>query len=463
MLGQSISMLMPDPYRREHDQYMRAYRHTGQGKIIGKGRETVGRRKDGSVFPIDLSVSEVPLSDRRLFTGIIRDISSRKQIEEHRALLVAELSHRVKNTLATVISIARQTFPREEPFTSAVEAFDGRIRALAHTHSRLAERSWAELSLAEVIDGEISPHRNEAAANIRAGGPDVMLKPKIAISLGMAFHELITNAAKHGALSKDGGTVEISWDWVRPADSQLRIRWSERGGPEVSPPARSGFGRLLLERGLAHELMGKVQLEFAREGLKCTIVFPLDGKLAATTMTRPAMASDESPPLGATSGALAAVHGSLHASGRKAEGASQPRAGRGAALEAGEELSLEGLQILVVEDEFLLALEVEATLIGFGCSVVGPFAKLAKALRRCPQHAARWRGARHQPQWRDGLSAGRAARLRGIPFVFLTGYVASDIPERFRHFRRLQKPLHALALRGFSWTFARGGRAPQAT
>ncbi len=276
LLGQSVNMLMPPPYSREHDQHMRAYRHTGQGKIVGIGRETLGRRKDGTVFPIDLSVSEVPLSDRRLFTGIVRDISGRKQIEEHRALLVAELSHRVKNTLATVISIARQTFPREEPFTSAVETFDGRIRALAHTHSRLAERSWTDVSLAEVIDGEVSPHRNGSADNIRASGPDVMLKPKTAISLGMAFHELITNAAKHGALSKLGGSVEIAWDWVRPADSQLRIRWSERGGPEVGPPARSGFGRLLLERGLAHELRGKVQLEFAREGLKCVIVFPLD-------------------------------------------------------------------------------------------------------------------------------------------------------------------------------------------
>jgi PAS domain S-box-containing protein len=280
MLGQNVNMLMPSPFRQEHNRYMRTYRHTGAGKIIGIGRETVGIRKDGSVFPLDLSVSEVSLSGRRIFTGIIRDISSRKMIEEHRALLVAELSHRVKNTLATVISIARQTFPRMEPFSGAVEAFDGRIRALAHTHGRLAEHSWTEVSLAEVIDGEVSPYRNDAAGNIRTGGPDVMLKPKTAISLGMAFHELVTNAAKHGALSGDGGSLDIAWDWLRPASRQLRIRWSEHGGPPVFPPQRSGFGRLLLERGLAHELRGKVQLEFSREGLKCTIVFPLDGNMA---------------------------------------------------------------------------------------------------------------------------------------------------------------------------------------
>jgi PAS domain S-box-containing protein len=280
LLGQGIAMLMPPPYSHEHDGYMRAYRHTGIGKIIGIGRETSGLRKDGTVIPIDLSVSEVSLSGRRLFTGLIRDISGRKQIEEHRALLVAELSHRVKNTLATVISIARQTFPREDPFNGAVEAFDGRIRALAHTHSRLAEHRWTEVSLAEVIAGEVSPYRNDAAGNIRTSGPDVMLKPRTAISLGMAFHELVTNAAKYGALSADGGSLDIAWDWIRPAGRQLRIRWSERGGPEVTPPERSGFGRLLLERGLAHELRGKVQLEFAHEGLKCTIVFPLDGNMA---------------------------------------------------------------------------------------------------------------------------------------------------------------------------------------
>ncbi len=275
LLGKNLKMLMPDPYAREHDQYMRNYRNTGQRKIIGIGREVVGRRKDGSVFPLDLSVSEVRLGNRVLFTGLVRDITERKQVEQHRALLVAELSHRVKNTLATVISIARQTFPREQPFTDAIASFDGRVRALAHTHSRLAERNWLEVSLAAVVEDEVSPYRSADGTNIAVQGADLMLNPRCAISLSMAFHELITNAVKHGALSKDGGSVEIAWDCVR--HNQLRIRWTERGGPAVDPPTRSGFGRLLLERGLAHELRGKVQLEFAREGLKCIIVFPLAG------------------------------------------------------------------------------------------------------------------------------------------------------------------------------------------
>jgi two-component sensor histidine kinase len=217
------------------------------------------------------------LGDRRIFTGIIRDITERKQAEQHRNLLVAELSHRVKNTLASVISVAQQTFRQAQSFKEARGAFEGRIQALAHTHSRLAESNWAGASLAAVIMDEVTPYRGGDGGNIRMAGPDVTLGPKSAVSMGMAFHELATNAGKYGALSAAGGSVEIEWGMVRPEDRQVRIRWIERGGPEVAPPTRSGFGRLLLERGLAHELKGKVQLDFAKEGLRCTIVFPLDG------------------------------------------------------------------------------------------------------------------------------------------------------------------------------------------
>jgi PAS domain S-box-containing protein len=275
--GKNVKILMPEPYHGEHDQYLRNYRHTGQRKIIGIGREVVGRRKDGSTFPLDLAVSEVPLGDRRIFTGIIRDITDRKQADQHRNLLVAELSHRVKNTLASVISVAQQTFRHAQSFKESRNAFEGRIQALAHTHSRLAETNWAGASLQAVLLDEVAPYRSGDGANTRMTGPNVMLGPKAAVSLGMAFHELATNAAKYGALSSPAGSVEIEWGMLRPEDRQVRIRWTERGGPEVEPPTRSGFGRLLLERGLAHELKGKVQLDFAKEGLKCTIVFPLDG------------------------------------------------------------------------------------------------------------------------------------------------------------------------------------------
>jgi PAS domain S-box-containing protein len=275
LAGNNVKMLMPEPYRGEHDQYLRNYRHTGQRKIIGIGREVVGRRKDGTTFPLELSVSEVPIGQGRLFTGLIRDITERKQAETHRNLLMAELSHRVKNTLATVISIAQMSFKDVETLQQARESFEGRIRALAQTHNRLAETSWAGASLRSVVEDEIAPYRQQQDRNVAITGPEVQLTPRGAITLGMAFHELATNAAKYGALSVPDGEVDIRWE-RSSTDRQLVLTWTEASGPPVTPPGRTGFGRVLLERGLSIELQGKVQLDFARTGLRCVIVLPAE-------------------------------------------------------------------------------------------------------------------------------------------------------------------------------------------
>jgi PAS domain S-box-containing protein len=275
LAGNNVKMLMPEPYRGEHDQYLRNYRHTGQRKIIGIGREVVGRRKDGTTFPLELSVSEVPVGQGRLFTGLIRDITERKQAESHRNLLMAELSHRVKNTLATVISIAQMSFKDVETLQQARESFEGRIRALAQTHNRLAETSWAGASLRSVVEDEIAPYRHQQDRNVAISGPEVQLTPRGAITLGMAFHELATNAAKYGALSVPDGEVDIRWE-RSSTDQQLVLTWSEANGPPVTPPQRTGFGRVLLERGLSVELQGKVQLEFAPTGLRCVMVLPAE-------------------------------------------------------------------------------------------------------------------------------------------------------------------------------------------
>ncbi|MCC6889455.1 MAG: PAS domain S-box protein [Hyphomicrobiales bacterium] len=275
LIGQNVKMLMPEPYRREHDQYLRNYRHTGQRKIIGIGREVVGRRKDGTEFPLDLSVSEVPVGEGRLFTGLIRDITGRKRSENHQKLLMAELSHRVKNTLATVISIGQMSFRGAASYEEARESFEGRILALAQTHSRLAETNWSGAMLRDVIEDEMLPYRAEDRTNVSVAGPDIHLTPKGAIALGMAFHELATNAAKYGALSDPNGMVRVSWD-MAGAGRQLVISWTESGGPEVKPPERVGFGRVLLERGLAVDLQGKVQLDFCPSGLRCVIAVPIE-------------------------------------------------------------------------------------------------------------------------------------------------------------------------------------------
>jgi PAS domain S-box-containing protein len=272
LIGENVKILMPAPYQSEHDTYLRNYRSTGQRKVIGIGREVVGQRKDKTVFPIDLAVSELSLGNGRVFMGLIRDISERKQIEIQRDLLVAELSHRVKNTLATVVAIAQQTF-RQMPDAHAEAAFEGRLRALAKTHSRLADSHWAGASLRDVVMDEVAPHKNNS--NIALDGPDVMLIPKQVLSLGMALHELVTNAVKYGALSIPTAKVRINWR----VDDQKRVHvnWAESNGPTVLTPNRSGFGRLLLERGLAKELRGNVKLDFRQSGLNCAIDFPQEG------------------------------------------------------------------------------------------------------------------------------------------------------------------------------------------
>jgi two-component sensor histidine kinase len=203
------------------------------------------------------------------------DITDRKIAEEQRDLLVAELSHRVKNTLAIVLSIAQQSFSKNPDAEEARRSFDSRIRAFAQTHSRLAETNWSGVSLQAMLLDELAPYFREDGRNIRVSGPPIALHAKCALTLGMALHELATNAAKHGALSSKLGSVDVAWQ-VDPRDRQLRIRWTEAGGPPVRPPGRSGFGRLLLERALASDLEGDVQLDFDEAGLKCAVAIPLD-------------------------------------------------------------------------------------------------------------------------------------------------------------------------------------------
>jgi PAS domain S-box-containing protein len=201
------------------------------------------------------------------------DITARKQAEQQRDLLVAELNHRVKNTLATVIAISHQSFSRGCSSEEAHRSFERRVRALAHTHGRLAEASWSGVSLEMLLADETAPYCDDRG-NIRMAGPEIQLNPKSAVSLGMAFHELTTNAAKYGALSRTDGSVQVSWSVS--TDRELRIRWQEMGGPAVQAPERSGFGRLLLERALRSDLDAEVDLEFAPAGLQCVISFPLD-------------------------------------------------------------------------------------------------------------------------------------------------------------------------------------------
>jgi PAS domain S-box-containing protein len=247
-----------------------------------RGEEAVALRPDGTSFAFIPYPTPIFDADGKLSGAVnmMVDITERKAVEEQRGQLVAELSHRVKNTLATVISIGRQSFANPDT-AEARRAFDARIRALAQTHTRLAESNWAGASLETMLFDELAPYRQLRGENLSLKGPDVMLGPKCALTLGMAFHELAMNAGKYGALSTKEGRVDISWD-VDTQDRRLILSWIESGGPPVEPPARRGFGRLLLEKVLAADLKGDIELRFERLGLSCSIAIPLDRQLVLT-------------------------------------------------------------------------------------------------------------------------------------------------------------------------------------
>ena len=212
----------------------------------------------------------------RRMAGVSLDVTERKRAEERQKLLVNELNHRVKNTLVSVQSIASQTLRTTDTPEAFRDAFEGRIMALSHTHDLLTEQNWEGASLREIFDFELEAF----AARDRIGfdyARDLQLSPKATVALGMAVHELATNALKYGALSVPGGTVRVVWALETPseADPHLRLTWTERGGPPVTPPTRHGFGARLLEKGLAGELSAQVNLAYDSLGLICTMRLPI--------------------------------------------------------------------------------------------------------------------------------------------------------------------------------------------
>jgi len=205
----------------------------------------------------------------------VTDISERKRAEQRQQLLLSELNHRVKNTLATVQSIAVHTLTASSGMDSR-ENFEARLIALSRTHDLLARTSWEGASLRDLLRQELDPFRAADGAPLTVEGPDFEIGPKTALALGLAFHELATNAAKHGALSTVGGKVCVTWDISGPLEKgALQLKWCESGGRPVKKAVRRGFGLTVIERGLSLELDGRVELDFAPTGLICRMEIPL--------------------------------------------------------------------------------------------------------------------------------------------------------------------------------------------
>ena len=242
--------------------------------------ETVRLTRDGRRIDVQLTMS--PIVDERGAvvgaSGIGRDITERRQTERQRQLLIAELNHRVKNSLAIVQALAHQTLRSSASPERFIEAFGGRLAALARVHTLLAHAHWSGAALHELIAEQLQPYRTAERADLSIGGEDAWLAPSAALTLGLVLHELATNAASHGALTSPSGRIEIRSQVQTAADGRRRaaLVWRERDGPPIAGPGPRGFGVTLIERGLPYQLAGTVALEFRRAGLQCTIDFPLD-------------------------------------------------------------------------------------------------------------------------------------------------------------------------------------------
>jgi two-component sensor histidine kinase len=214
-----------------------------------------------------------------LFTGLafaLRMASRIARAEAHRELLINELNHRVKNTLATVQSIAARTFCRSSGDSEAKRAFESRLIALSGPHNVLSEDKWQRADLREMVLRVLEPYTLQAHGRLRLAGPDLRLQPRSALTIAMVLHELAINAAKYGALSAAEGRIAIDWTLVGEGGArQLRLTWRETGGPPVGPPERKGFGSVLIERSVKQELDGTAELLFDPSGLTCTLQVPL--------------------------------------------------------------------------------------------------------------------------------------------------------------------------------------------
>jgi PAS domain S-box-containing protein len=404
VLGQPVTMLIPERFRPRHDQYVRRFFDSGVLNRPLRGQQNddlKALRNSGQEFPIEASISQVTVDGEKVGTIVLRDITERRTSEEARALLAREVDHRAKNALA--VAQALVTLTRAETIEGFAEAVRGRIAALGRAHSLLSQSHWSGAPLEQLIRDEISPYAKEGQLDLH--GPAIICSASAVQSLSLLFHELATNAVKHGALGHEGGKIKI--DWVLGTD-WLTVQWVESGGPTVKRPEGEGFGSRLLRQVSGRQLNADIDFDWNPAGLRVEIKLPAElfmRNVASGTAAEAAGAADPDP----------------------ADSINEHR------------------KILLVEDEELVALELSAELSRLGWAVVGPAATLseAQALLSDKVDAAvldvNLRGRPIYPV------AEQLEKLH-IPFVFCTGYEIVDPQGRFPDVPVIRKPAHPAAV-----------------
>ncbi len=357
--------------------------------------------------------------------GTATDIHDRVEAEEKVHVLLAEVNHRAKNMLALVQAVARQTV-RGEP-ADFLKRFEQRIQALAASQDLLVSSGWEGIDLAGLVRAQLAHFSDLVGSRITVDGPPVTLKSTAAQALGMALHELATNAGKYGALAASEGTVAIGWRLTGEAGGTLELSWTERGGPAAEAPQREGFGSVVTGRMVEAALRGKVDRRFSADGFSWRLVCPVDDALASGGAADPATASEpgDTPD----------------------EDGTAPPVGR----------------VLVVEDEALVALEIASVLSDAGFQVLGPAANVAQALdvlSRGPCDVGVL-DVNLGPETSEAV----AERLieAGVPFVTVSGYAPEQRPGVFAGAPFLGKPLVRPELLVAALSDCLATRAAQAT
>ncbi|MET0528208.1 MAG: sensor histidine kinase [Microvirga sp.] len=240
------------------------------GTLVSVARSALrGRRRQ---YEARARLEDLHQGEERLRVGLDKE----KRAAEHQRLLIDELNHRVKNTLATVQSISAQTLRTSETKEDARDALEMRLLALSRAHDVLTRESWDGADLGEVVEKALEPYQISGENRFHITGPHVRVTPRMSLALAMALHELATNAVKYGALSNKTGTIQVSWKVQNgAAPPRLTLRWTEAGGPPVVAPRRRGFGSRLIERTLANDLDGRAHIAFAPTGVVCTVDAPV--------------------------------------------------------------------------------------------------------------------------------------------------------------------------------------------
>lgn len=254
--------------------------------VYASGRAYTGRglsfslplRGDSQPIERYLDLTYQPIFDSNgQVSGIFisgMDATDRILAQEQQRLLMDELNHRVKNMLATVYAIAGNTLRASQDTSDFVETFQSRLMALSRTHNALTQGQWQGADLHDLLEAEFEPYG--IGQRVILDGDALRLTPRCALSLGMVFHELATNAAKYGALSVPEARLDIRWQRLAEADSPLVLDWRESGGPAVLPPRRQGFGSRLIDRSITRELHGALTVEYGADGLHYHIILPVE-------------------------------------------------------------------------------------------------------------------------------------------------------------------------------------------